>query len=204
MKAKSWIAAGVFTAALAACGAKADSLWPGGSSDFGNSSNGMSDNRALKVGDIVTVRINESVSGSQSSNVSTNKSATVAGTAGQGSFSGTSMPINSYGAGGEESFAGGGTNANTGTLVTTISARVISVLDSGNLVIQGQRSVKINDEKQQIYFKGVIRPKDVDATNSVSSAMVSDEQITYDGHGPLSEKSHPGFFTRLVDWLGIF
>jgi len=191
--------------AVLASGAQADSLWPGGNADFGNVANGISDNRALKVGDIVTVEINENARATQSSQLMTSKQATVAGGVGQGSFSPNAiMPVNMFGAGGEESFNGGGTNANSGVLVTTLSARIIAVLDSGNLVIQGQRSVKINDEKQNIFIRGVIRPKDVDRTNSVLSSVISDEQITYDGRGPLSEKSHPGFFTRLADWLGIF
>jgi flagellar L-ring protein FlgH len=191
--------------ALAAAGARADSLWPGGAADFGNVSNGISDNRALKVGDIVTVRIDESATASQSSQVSTNKVATVAGGAGAGYFNpNQGMPVTSFGAGGEEGFDGGGTNANSGALVTTLSARIIAVLDSGNLVIQGQRSVKINDERQNIFIKGVIRPKDVDRNNTVLSSVISDEQISYSGRGPLSEKAHPGFFSRFMDWLGIF
>ena len=191
--------------ACAAAGAGADSIWPGGGADFGNVSNGISDNRALKVGDIVTIEINESATATQSSQVSTNKQATVAGGAGPGFFTpNQGMPISSFGAGGEEGFDGGGTNANSGALITTLSARIIAVLDSGNLVIQGQRSVKINDEKQNIFIRGVIRPKDVDRNNTVSSSVISDEQISYSGHGPLSEKSHPGFFTRLLDWLDIF
>lgn len=190
---------------LSAASALADSLWPGGSSDFGNVSNPVSDNRALKVGDIVNVRINESATATQRSQVSTNKQATVAGGAGQGFFyPNQGMPITSFGAGGEESFDGGGTNANSGNLITTLAARVIAVLDSGNLVIQGQRSIKINDEKQNIFIRGVIRPKDVDRNNSVSSSIISDMQISYAGRGPLSEKAHPGFFSRFVDWLGIF
>ncbi|HTB22756.1 MAG TPA: flagellar basal body L-ring protein FlgH [bacterium] len=197
----------VVLSALAAFAAPAgaDSLWPGGSSDFGNVSNGISDNRALKVGDIVTIRINESATATQSSQMSTNKQASVAGGAGQGNFApNQGMPITSFGVGGEESFDGGGTNANSGALVTTLSARIISVLDSGNLVIQGQRSVKINSEKQNIFIKGVIRPKDVDRNNTVLSSVISDEEISYSGRGPLSEKSHPGFFSRFMDWLGIF
>lgn len=199
-----WTLAAALT--IVSAGAGADSLWPGGSADFGNVANSISDNRALKVGDIVTVQINESATATQSSQVSTNKLATVAGGAGLGSWTPNNgaLPITSFGVGGEESFNGGGTNANSGALVTTLSARIIAVLDSGNLVIQGQRSVKINDEKQNIYIKGVIRPKDVDRTNTVLSSVISDEQISYSGRGPLSEKAHPGFFTRLFDWLDIF
>lgn len=191
--------------AFAAPALRADSVWPGGSNDFGNSATLITDNRALKAGDIVTVQILESATAQQSSSVKTAKQASVSGGAGQGSWSKNGgSPITQFGAGGQESFDGGGSAARTGKLVTTLSARVISVLDSGNLLIEGRRSIKLNEEKQQIYVKGVIRPKDVGRNNVVLSSALSDAQIVFEGKGPLSEKSKPGFFTRLLDWLGIF
>jgi len=194
-----------FSLLLAAFGLKADSTWPGGSSDFGNTANLVTDNRALKVGDIVTVQIIESATATQSTSVKTAKQASVSGGAGQGSWSKNgSSPITQFGAGGQESFDGGGASARSGKLVTTLSARVINVLDSGNLVIEGRRSLKLNDEKQQIYVKGVVRPKDVGRNNTVNSYAISDAQIVFEGRGPLSEKSRAGVFTRLLDWMGIF
>ncbi len=190
---------------LAAAPAGADSIWPGGASDYGNSSSPISDQRALRVGDIVTVSIHESATATQSSQVSTNKQETASGGAGFGFFyPNQGMPIGSFGAGGQESFDGGGSNTNSDTLITTLSARVIAVLDSGNLVIQGQRVIKINDQKQDIFIRGVIRPKDVNRDNTVPDSVISDLQITYSGRGPVGEKAHPGIFTRFVDWLGIF
>lgn len=184
---------------------RADSLWPGGSSDYGNASNSVSDNRALKVGDIVTVQIIESATAEQANTMKTGKQASVSGGAGQGSWSKNSgNPLTSWGAGGQESFDGGGQASKSGKLVTTLSARVVSVLESGNLVIEGRRSLKLNEEKQNIYVKGVIRPKDVGRNNMVTSAMISDAQIVYEGKGPLTEKAHAGFFTRFLDWMGIF
>jgi flagellar L-ring protein precursor FlgH len=191
--------------ALSAGALRADSLWPGGANDFGNAATLITDNRALKVGDIVTVHIVESASAEQSSSVKTAKQASVSGGAGQGSWSKNSgNPLTSYGAGGQESFDGGGASSRAGKLVTTLSARVINVLDSGNLVIEGRRSLKLNEEKQYIFVHGVIRPKDVGRNNVVLSSAMSDAQIVFEGKGPLSEKSRPGFFTRLLDWLGIF
>jgi flagellar L-ring protein precursor FlgH len=198
----------LFLSTLLALGAgalRADSLWPGGASDIGNASTLITDNRALKVGDIVTVQIMESATATQSSSVKTAKQASVSGGAGQGSWSQNSgNPLTSFGAGGQESFDGGGSSARAGKLVTTLSARVISVLESGNLVIEGRRSLKLNEEKQHIFVHGVIRPKDVGRNNVVLSSAMSDAQIVFEGKGPLSEKSRPGFFTRLLDWLGIF
>jgi flagellar L-ring protein precursor FlgH len=192
-------------ALLAAPALRADSLWPGGTADYGNAANSVSDSRALKVGDIVTVQILESTSAQQGNTMKTGKQASVSGGAGQGSWSKNSgNPITSFGAGGQESFDGGGQSAVSGKLVTVLSARVVSVLESGNLVIEGRRSLKLNQEKQNIFVRGVIRPKDVGRNNTVTSAMISDAQIVYEGKGPLTEKARAGAFTRFMDWLGIF
>jgi flagellar L-ring protein precursor FlgH len=191
--------------ALAPAGSPADSLWPGGASDYGNGANAVSDSRALKVGDIVTVQIMESATAQQASSMTTGKQASVSGGAGQGTFSKNGgTPLTSFGATGTESFDGGGQAARSGTLVTTLSARVVSVLESGNLVIEGHRSLKLNEEKQDIYVKGIIRPKDVGRNNTVTSSMISDAQIVYEGKGPLTEKAKAGAFSRLLDWFGIF
>jgi flagellar L-ring protein precursor FlgH len=198
------IAFGFVLLALSAA-LSADSLWPGGQANSGNTSNMITDKRALKIGDLVTVRIVEQASAEQDSNVSTQKAASVAGGAGLGSWNNSGgVPVQSYGAGANENFAGGGSSARSGKIVTTLTARVVSLLDSGNLVIEGRRSLKINDEKQHIYVRGVIRPGDVGSDNSVVSTAISDAQIMYEGKGPLSEKSSPGFFTRILDWFGIF
>jgi flagellar L-ring protein precursor FlgH len=192
-------------AALLAGPLSADSLWPGGRANAGNASNLITDKRALKVGDLVTVKIVESATAEQASNLQTAKEASVGGGAGQGSWtSGSGVPVTSYGAGANESFKGGGTSSRSGRIITTLTARVINVMDSGNLVIEGRKSLKINEEKQHIYVKGVIRVADVGRDNSVLSSSISDAQIMYEGRGPLSEKSRAGFFTRLLDWLGIF
>jgi flagellar L-ring protein precursor FlgH len=135
----------------------------------------------------------------------TAKQASVSGGAGQGSWSKNGgTPLTSFGAGGQESFDGGGQSNVSGKLVTTLSARVVSVLESGNLVIEGRRSLKLNQEKQNIFVRGIIRPKDVGRNNTVTSAMISDAQIVYEGKGPLTEKGRAGAFTRFMDWIGIF
>jgi flagellar L-ring protein precursor FlgH len=204
MKAPSTLLLAFLAAALSR-GASADSLWPGGAADYGNTANIISDTRALKVGDIVTVQISEQAIAQQSSSMKTAKQASVSGGAGQGSWSKNGgSPITSFGAGGQESFDGGGQANRSGRLVTTLSARVISVLESGNLVIEGRRSLKLNEEKQSLYVRGVIRPKDVGRNNTVQSSVMSDAQIMYEGKGPLTEKSRAGFFTRLFDWMGVF
>ena len=184
---------------------KADSIWPGGQQNYSNSSSLIGDTRALKVGDLVTVQVLEQASAEQGSSMKTGKDSSVSGGLGLGSWSrGSGVPLQSYGAGAQENFAGGGSSSRNGRLVTTLTARVIGILESGNFVIEGRRSLKINDEKQHLYVKGIVRPKDVGRNNVVLSSVISDAQIIFEGKGPLTEKSRAGFFTRFLDWIGIF
>ena len=185
--------------------AAADSLWPGGRANFGNHSSLVTDSRALSIGDLVTVRVMESASAQQSAETSTNSHAQMAGAAGIGGWNtrSSTLPINSWGLGGQTNASGGGKTERGGKLVTTITARVVNIQENGNLMIEGRRSLKINEEKQHIFLRGVIRPGDIGPNNVVMSSSISDAQISYEGHGPLSEKAEMGFFTRILDWIGI-
>jgi flagellar L-ring protein precursor FlgH len=186
-------------------GVKADSLWPSGSQNQGNSGSLVSDQRALSVGDLVTIQIVENSTADVNSSIQTQKEANVAGGAGLGSWNnGSAMPLQGYGVGAQEHMAGGGKSARSGKLVAVVSARVVNVLHNGNLYIEGRKTIQVNDEKQHIFISGIIRPKDVGPSNMVVSSSISDAQIRYEGRGPLSEKSRAGVFTRILDWLGLF
>ena len=85
-----------------------------------------------------------------------------------------------------------------------ISARVVKVLDNGNMVIEGRRSVDVNDETQIMALSGVIRPQDVTAGNSVLSSQIADAQLQIVGRGILGDVQRPGFIFRFLDWLNLF
>ena len=83
-------------------------------------------------------------------------------------------------------------------------ARVVKVLDNGNMVVEGRRSVIVNDETQVITLSGVIRPQDITSTNTVLSSQVADAEIQMVGRGVLAEAQRPGILYRLLDWLRLF
>ena len=168
-----------------------------------------SDHKAFKVGDIVTVLVVESTSGSQSASLNTNKSQNLAAGMGMSQWGGgitnifpTNIPA--WGAGAQESQNGGGKSLRAGSLMAKISARVEKVLSNGNLVIKGTKIVQINDDKQNLIINGTIRPEDINSDNTIASTYVADAQILYEGNGPIGEKTSPGIITRILDWLGIF
>ncbi len=92
----------------------------------------------------------------------------------------------------------------SGGLTAKISARVEKVLTNGTLSIKGTKVIQINDEKQNLVIKGVIRPEDISSDNTILSTYVAEAQIEYEGNGPVGEKTSPGIITRILDWLGIF
>ena len=166
------------------------------------------DHKAYKVGDIVTIIIIESTQGSQSASLSTSKEQKLqAGMGVSTSWGGgvtSVLPIPSWGAAGGEYQDGGGKSMRAGSLQAKLSARVEKVLSNGNLVIKGTKVIMVNDDKQNLVIKGVIRSEDITSDNIIMSTNVADAIIEYEGNGPIGEKTSPGFITRFLDWLGIF
>jgi flagellar L-ring protein precursor FlgH len=85
-----------------------------------------------------------------------------------------------------------------------IAARVVRVLDNGNLLIEGRRSVLVNNDTQIITLSGIIRPQDVTSANTILSGQIADAEIQVEGQGLTSEAQNPGLFYRILDWLGVF
>ncbi|MFP4466741.1 MAG: flagellar basal body L-ring protein FlgH [Candidatus Goldiibacteriota bacterium] len=166
------------------------------------------DNKAYKAGDIVTVLVVESSSGEQKSSSSTKKKQQLSAGMGMSDWGGgvaSPFPyVPSWRAGSESSHDGGGKASSSGSLMGTISARVEKILSNGNLSIKGTKVITINDDKQNLIIKGVIRPQDISADNTIPSAYVADAHIEYEGKGPIGEKTSPGLITRFFDWLGLF
>jgi flagellar L-ring protein precursor FlgH len=173
------------------------------------------DYKARKIGDIVIVQIIESSSASNSNTTSTSKTTTY--NAGVNSFLG--MPLDfgmknfmgmgepfspNVGAQTKNDFQGDGNKQKSDQVQATIAARIIDVLPSGNLVIEGAREIVVDQEKQVITVKGVIRQKDIGPNNVVASTSMADAQITYSGKGMLSDVNKKGWLAHFVDWVWPF
>ena len=158
----------------------------------------FSDHRAMRVGDILTIIIVESAKAGSESRTNTSKGSEFEMRAGGLPFIG-SQP--SYGAAMGASHDGKGATSRSGSLSATVTARVIEVLEGGNLVIEGSKVVEINQEREIIRISGVVRPQDIQKNNVVLSASLADAEITYSGNGVVNTAARPGFFTRFVNWL---
>jgi len=178
----------------------------------------FADRRAMKINDLVTVVIQESATASSSADVAYNKS-TAMGLAGpkitdnnaQNSKFMNNMvdTVNratnlGIGMSSNNEFAGGGSNERSDNFRTTISARIVKVLQNGNYFIEGSRELLINKEKQIIRVSGVIRPFDIDKLNTIDSKYIADAKILYETQGGIAKQTEQGWATKVVESVWPF
>jgi flagellar L-ring protein precursor FlgH len=89
-------------------------------------------------------------------------------------------------------------------VTASVAARVVKVLPSGNLIIEGRRAVRTNDESQYVAISGVIRQVDITPANTILSSQIADAEIILEGKGVLAEKQRPGMLNRFADWLFLY
>jgi flagellar L-ring protein precursor FlgH len=187
------------------------SLW----TDVGNSGTLFLDYKGRTLGDIVIVRIVESSSASNSNTTKTSKSSQYnAGITnlfglpldfGMDDFLDQGNPFSpTIATNTANTFNGQGSKKKSDTVQATIAARIVDILPSGNLVIEGNREIIVDQEKQTISVKGIIRQKDIDANNTVLSTAIADAQISYSGKGVLSDANRKGWLANVVDWIWPF
>lgn len=169
------------------------------------------DLRAMRVGDIITVKIVENQKGSKTGDTTAERSSSVedkitGGTAGLPffSFGGSLAAKLGLKASAANKFGGKGATARADTLTGTVSAVVAEVLPNGNLRIEGHREVTVNAEKQTMYLTGTVRRVDVDTKNIVVSTAIADAKIEYVGSGVVDDVQRPGWLVRILDWIYPF
>jgi flagellar L-ring protein precursor FlgH len=99
----------------------------------------------------------------------------------------------------KDSFKGAGETTRTGTLVGTITAKVVEVMPNGNLLLESRKDIVINNERQTLILRGMIRPDDVALDNTIVSSKVADAEVYFVGNGIVQEKQSPGWLVRMLD-----
>lgn len=161
--------------------------------------------RARRVGDVVTINIQEVNEATQAASSRNQKDANVSMSAGIGFWGGSAnMPTQGAGAGARSYNRGQGSSSRSAKVIGQMTAKITSVLPSGNYVVEGTRYVEVNDDKQLMEVVGEIRPDDISSENVVMSSRVANARIKMTGTGPASETARPGLLTRVLSWLWIF
>jgi flagellar L-ring protein precursor FlgH len=161
---------------------------------------------ARHVGDVVTIKVVENSEALKSASTETARGSSL--NASVDTFFGAPLDYGGFqpevSGSMRNEFEGQGTTTRKDTLVATLTAKVVDVLPGGLLRIEGYRDVTINNERQYLLLRGVIRPVDIAPDNSVFSSSIADAQIAYAGNGVVSDKQRPGWFTRILDYTWPF
>lgn len=104
----------------------------------------------------------------------------------------------------KSNFAGNGETARGSRVQALVSARVHKQLPNGDLFIEGTKVLMVNDEELHIYVSGVIRPEDIEQNNNVSSNLIADAEIEFAGRGALTDNQRQGWFSRMLSAINPF
>jgi flagellar L-ring protein FlgH len=156
--------------------------------------------KATQIGDLVTVVIVEDASASNKSQLQLTKQ-TKTDLSGEGSGKLSFLPIFGGTLDYSKEQQGKGQTTLSGQMSARVTAEVIEILPDGNYLIEGSRSVKINDDLDRITVRGVVRPEDIRADNSVLSTFLAQAQIAYVGSGPGKNAARQGLISRILDLL---
>jgi flagellar L-ring protein FlgH len=99
---------------------------------------------------------------------------------------------------------GQGKTERQSSFTSYLTARVIQVLPNQNLMIQGRRHLRINNETEVVMLTGIVRPQDIDKNNIVPSTKVAEARVTISGVGVVSDKQKVGWFQRIFDHVWPF
>lgn len=188
----------------------AASLWQAETLADGNL---YSDQVARKPGDLITILVKETTSVTDDQKTSTSREndidaqvkmlpetsrvPSVQGSSTIGALPGVTLASS-------KEFEGAGKYTAKGEMRAVITGRVTDVLDNGNLVVEGRRTVRVNNDSKTIVVSGVIRTADVRSDNTVASEKLHNFQVAIEGEGPLSRAQQEGWLARLFDVVWPF
>lgn len=166
----------------------------------------FSDMRACGLNDLVTIKISESTNAISKADVTTSRDGSNKMNTGGlfGSWSALGTSTDNRGTSTTNKYGGKGTTGRSATFTTTVTARVVKVLNNGNLIFEGFRDIQLNNESQRLYVAGMVDPRFLDSTNTISSAQVAELRIGYGGRGVVDETLKPGYVSRLLNFIWPF
>ncbi|MBT7718172.1 MAG: flagellar basal body L-ring protein FlgH [Halieaceae bacterium] len=152
------------------------------------------DVKARRVGDILTILLVEQTTGQNSADNSVNQSTDLNIAA--PSFNGATRPDLAVDLGSENSFSGESGSSQSNSLSGSIAVTVHQVLPNGNLVVEGEKWIRINQANEYVRLEGVVRAVDVSTNNSLLSTQVADARISYGGKG--AHGNTPGWAAKII------
>ncbi|WP_374575757.1 flagellar basal body L-ring protein FlgH [Phenylobacterium sp.] len=187
--------------------ASANSLWRVGARAF------FIDQRASRVGDILTVLIE--IDDSAKTSNATSSGRTSSAQSGVTNFLGLESslgkvlpggfdPANAVNSGSTYSNAGTGAVTRSEKINLTIAAVVTAVLPNGNMMIQGSQEVRTNSEVRELTVSGIVRPEDITSANTIKHTQIAEARISYGGRGDISRVQKTPAGQSLVEKFSPF
>lgn len=187
--------------------ASANSLWRAGARTF------FGDQRARRIGDIVTVSINIDDQAQTQNSTQRSRTNDITGgitnlfglenSLGQ-AFPGGFDPANLVGLEGASNSNGTGSVNRSEKVSLTIAAVVTDVMANGNLVIQGRQEVRTNREIRELTVAGIVRPEDISSANTIAHTQIAEARISYGGRGDISRIQSTPAAQSLVERFSPF
>jgi flagellar L-ring protein precursor FlgH len=154
----------------------------------------VSDSRAFRVGDIVTVILQETTQASKSAGTTLAKDSSV-GIASPGLL-GKTFPKAGVDISAERGFKGDAQSTQQNALSGAITVIVQEVMPNGLLKVAGEKVLTLNQGEEFVRLRGFLRAADIDANNMVSSQRIANARIAYGAQGTLADANQPGWLTR--------
>jgi flagellar L-ring protein FlgH len=164
------------------------------------------DVKARRVADIITIQVLESTSAVTEASTDSLKETQME--AGAGTLFGLERRIaelpSLVSASRSSQFTGDASTSRSSVLRTNIAARVVEVFPNGNLLVEGNREIVVNNERQIITVRGVVRPEDVSPQNVVMSTNVAELEVEVKGRGIVSKAQEPGILFKILSGFWPF
>jgi flagellar L-ring protein precursor FlgH len=180
----------------------ANSLWRNGSRAF------FRDQRAARVGDLLTVTVNitdkanianetqRSRTNKEDSGITDFIAAGTIGAQGRKVLPGRILTADST-----ASSDGKGSVNRQEALQTNVAAVVTQVLPNGNLVVEGKQEIRVNFEIRELIVAGIVRPEDIQSDNTIDSSKIAQARIAYGGRGQITDVQQPRYGQQVMDVL---
>ena len=203
MTRREWVKMWLLTAIIDPCQRSlADSIWDRRDD---RSAHLFVDNRARRVGDLLTVSVRESTGAKNNEERKLDKTSSVSSKmnfAGKVGGNGVSRDANASTSANQSSdrqFHGSAEFESDRQLLDQMAVTVVDVLPNGNLVIEGYRKRVISNDTRWLRVSGVVRPNDIEGPNIVESRHIANFIVSYEGNGVETRFTNQGWLGRATN-----
>jgi flagellar L-ring protein precursor FlgH len=164
------------------------SLWIEG----GRLTDVSSDYKARHAGDLITIVVVQDITATNAGSVSSARNFTASsGISALPAQVKTANVASLFSPTSAQSLAGKGQAATSSSLRTSLAGRVVAVLPRGTLVIEAERQLTMNNERQVVLLRGMVRPGDIGTGDTVPSNAIANLELELKGKGVISEGNRP-------------